>query len=103
MNDHDPTPASAPSPPPGLSRRAVIAGTAGVAAAAIFGNASGILSGVTGSASTGAAPAEAASGTPVEPRHGAGEWTEDPTQANLSQSTTPVTGDIAVMPLDRSL
>lgn len=94
-----------------LSRRAVLVGSAGVAVAALLADATGFAQGVagqiagTGAGSGAAVPGDAAqaAGTPVEPRHGAGEWTEDPAQASLSQSTTPVVGDIAAMPLDRSL
>lgn len=99
MHDHDPKQAAADTPPrPGPSRRTVLVGTAGIAAAALFADVSGVTH-ATGSGT----PAQAASGQPVEPRHGAGEWTEDPEQSGLSQSTTPVTGDIAAMPLDRNL
>lgn len=103
MIDEDPTAASAPQPPgSGPSRRTVLIGAAGIAATALIADASGLAQGMTDGAAGGAQPAQAA-GTPVEPRHGAGEWTEDPEQADLSQSTTPVTGDIDALPLDRSL
>lgn len=103
MNDEDSTAASAPTPPDrGLSRRAVLFGAAGVAAAAVFADITGFSRGLAPGGSGGGTPAQAA-GEPAEPRHGAGEWTEDPPQSSLSQSRTPVRGDIEAMPLDRSL
>lgn len=87
----------------GLSRRTLFAGVAGLAGAAVFADPAGIVDGATGGAA-GQSPAAEAAGTPVEPRHGAGEWTEDPVQDGLSQSpTTIVTGDIAAAPLDGGL
>jgi hypothetical protein len=88
---------------PGVSRRTLFAGVAGIAGAAVLADPAGIVHGITGGAAGRGTAAEAA-GMPVEPRHGAGEWTEDPAQAGLSQSpSTIITGDIAAAPLDRSL
>ncbi|MCH1884329.1 hypothetical protein [Agrococcus sp. ARC_14] len=100
MSDADPTATSMPTPAPGTgpSRRTVLLGAAGAAATALIADVSGLAQGITG----GGAPAQAA-GQPVEPRHGAGEWTEEPEQSGLSQSSTAVIGDIAALPLDRSL
>lgn len=94
----DPHPEPAPGAR-GLSRRGVLLGTAGAATAALLADASGLVA-----AATGGGTAASASGTPVEPRHGAGEWTEDPAQASLSQSpSVAIQGDIAAMPLEVAL